>query len=446
MKNKRINEALTESLIELGMSPKQLYTQVPQKISLLEYLVSNTNLSLTEAAIICVDLVDFDSYDSVTIQEADGYFNRAGKYFGNSLLANLGQNVGSAIGNKIRSTAQSAFNPNSGNFQAAAGNTNNPITAAQDFLGTKSSILRNSPLIRVTDSKTNTSKYFAFPDLDVTRPGHMQVLNAIIAKEQGEGKTVENIPVNHEARLAAAKAGNVTQIQFNRTDETNKKSALQNILNQIQQFITTTNTGLKKYAFISQDEVSGIQNSINSMFTKAQQALNQVQTETGDEIKTAVQQMDQTPSQQTVQGQTSQNAPNTGNALTNTIQQAASASATPGTTDQTSQNTKNIPQNTNTSGSPNMPQALVQPGQSNTETNTQNINTGQEPAPAKISVTPGQTQTSPLRPPIQQGLGVQNSGNPSTQETTIGYNPQANPEAPMAPKKATNTFNTSYSG
>ena len=438
MENKRINEALTESLIELGMSPKQLYAQIPQKVSLLEYLVSNTNLSLTEAATICVDLVDSDSYDSVTIQEADGYFNRAGKYFGNSLLANLGQNVGSAIGNKIRSSAQSVINPNSGNFQAAAGNTNNPITAAQDFLGTKSSILRNSPLIRVTDAKTNTSKYFAFPDLDVTRPGHMQVLNAIIAKEQDEGKTVENIPVNHEARLAASKAGKITQIQFNRTDETNKKSALQNILNQIQQFITTTNTGLKKYAFISQDEVSGIQNSINSMFTKAQQALNQVQTETGDEIKTAVQQMDQT-----VQGQTPQNALNTGNALTNAIQQAASASATSGTP---AQNTENIPQNTSTSGSPNLPQALVQPGQSNTETNTQNINTGQEPAPAKVSVTPGQTQTFPLRPPIQQGLGVQNSGEPSTQETTIGYNSQQNPESPNVPKKASNTFNTSYSG
>lgn len=263
---KNIDSLLNESLKELGLHNQLLRPM--ERITIVEYFTKmSPSMSHEDLSEACHTLLESDIC-YITIEEAGQAAQNTAKILGRGMTAM------SSIGDRIRSAAQG--NRATGNQQLApTTGVTKPIQQAQDFFNTKGSTIRNSPMIRVTDPKGQLSKYFVFPDLDLSRPGHDKVFQAVVSKEESEGNKVENIPINHEARLAAQKAGNYTNISLHRDKNDNRKNEIITALDNADKLISTERNKFRNYSYATSDELRALQQNVTNTFGTLTHTLDQ---------------------------------------------------------------------------------------------------------------------------------------------------------------------------
>lgn len=176
-----------------------------------------------------------------------------------------------------------------GNTQKSAEGSHNVFQKMGDALNTKGSALRNAPMLQVINPTTQVARYYAFPALSLNRPGHKQVLDKIIQKEQGEGNIVNQIPINHEARVAALKAGNYAVISMPPT-EANKKQAIEIALKKLDTIVQQANNFVSTNLFISDEEANQLKQSVQQAVTGVSTAVSQMAAT--DEVATMAAQVD----------------------------------------------------------------------------------------------------------------------------------------------------------
>ena len=244
MDTSKAAKLLNESITSLNLNEKELYEG--EKCSIVEFCLNTLQLDEQSTIDFCQEyLPDFPAFKVkyVVLQEAgvwDGIRQRIGA------RANP-QSMFSKYGNRPTDVAGT----NTMNIGAKLGN----------MFGTQGSVFRNSPMMKV--SSNGKASYFAFPNLDLNQKGHMEILQNIIAKENGNGKVASMVDQNSGDREAALKAGKVTQIGtqtagMDKKGDMNKALAdLSALITQQKQSMAATNT------LISPQQLSQFKTDVN---------------------------------------------------------------------------------------------------------------------------------------------------------------------------------------
>ena len=260
--NKTAKQALDEAILTLGVAPR---VPTGKKYTIVEFCSDYLKMPLEETVAFSREFVN----DMPVV-----YLN---ENWGDN-LANSIQSKAAGIGASIKQKAQQAYGVGAtGNAPTVKQGWNRPLAKVSqgvgDFLNTKSSALRNSPMVKVDDNAKGVTKYIAFPDLDLARPGHKRILDAIIAKLGADGKTAQQVNIAAPERDAAQKAGNYAEIDTPDGGE-NKKEAVEAALQQLEDLVTSNKNQVSKYSFMSQEELADLQNQIATAAGQAAQTIS----------------------------------------------------------------------------------------------------------------------------------------------------------------------------
>jgi hypothetical protein len=333
--------ALEQSLKELHVSTDRL--DKGKKYSIVEFCNDYLQLPLEETMIVSKELMS--DMPAIYLKE-DNWGDTFQRW---------GQSKASQYGNRIRSAAQNKFGVGStGNAPKIQQSWSSPIKkigqGVQDLFNTKGSALRNSPMVRVDDNAKGVTKYIAFPDLDLERPGHKRVLDTIIQGMNKDGRQAQQINVAAPERAAAQQAGNYAEISTPDSGE-NKKQAVEAALQQLEDLVTKNKDAVSKYSFMSAEELAELQKEISSAAGQAAQTINAAQNETQADTQEMTQEAGQAASAPAGQSQQQQAAgPTAYNRETDKIlsaadiraQQSASAPQAPQATGQAPAPTDNV--------------------------------------------------------------------------------------------------------
>lgn len=261
--NKNVKTALEEAMASLNITET---APAKKQYTIVEFCNEYLNLPLEETIELSRELV----YDiPVVYLKEDNW--------GDSLQRGISTKA-SSIGNNIRQMAQKKFGVGStGNKPTQKQGWNRPVAkvaqGVQNLFNTKGAALRNSPLIRVDDNTKGVTKYIAFPDLDLSRPGHKRILDTLVTSLSKDGKTAQQINIAAPERDAAQRAGNYAEIDTPDGAE-NKKEAVEAALQQLEDLITTHKDQVNQYSFMSQEELEAIQKQITAAAGQANQTIN----------------------------------------------------------------------------------------------------------------------------------------------------------------------------
>lgn len=262
--NTSAKQALNDAMKTLNISEPRV--QEGKKYSIVEFCNNYLELPLEETVAISKELV----YDIPVVYLREDNW-------GDTLQRGITTKA-SAVGNNIRQLAQNKFGVGAtGNKPQMKQGWNRPVAkvaqGVQNFFNTKGAALRNSPMIRVDDNAKGVTKYIAFPDLDLARPGHKRVLDTLIAGLSKDGKTAQQINVAAPERDAAQKAGNYAEIDTPDGGE-NKKEAVEAALQQLEDLVTTNKDKVNQYSFMSQEELDELQQQITASAGQANQTIS----------------------------------------------------------------------------------------------------------------------------------------------------------------------------
>jgi gas vesicle protein len=288
--------ALEQSLKELHVPTDRL--DKGKKYSIVEFCNDYLQLPLEETTVVSKELMS--DMPAIYLKEDN---------WGDT-LQRWGQSKASQYGNQIRSAAQNKFGVGStGNAPKIQQSWSSPVKkigqGIQDLFNTKGSALRNSPMIRVDDNAKGVTKYIAFPDLDLERPGHKRVLDTIIQGMNKDGRQAQQINVAAPERAAAQQAGNYAEISTPDSGE-NKKQAVEAALQQLEDLVTKNKDAVSKYSFMSAEELAELQKEIASAAGQASQTINAAQNETQEDTQEMTQEAEQAASASASAGQSQQ--------------------------------------------------------------------------------------------------------------------------------------------
>lgn len=172
-----------------------------------------------------------------------------------------------------------------------------------DKMNPHRAVRREAPMISVTDRDGHSTKYFAFPDLQVStqdgpgRPGHDAILNKIVQDEQAKGFKVEKVPTGSIGRLAANKQ--ITQVKM---PDNNQKENVIKALYSLGQLVQNKYAQAQAYKFMSNEELEALKQEVTNSFEEIKQAASNEEATTQNSVTNLEQQVDtatQSPSQNT---------------------------------------------------------------------------------------------------------------------------------------------------
>lgn len=262
--NTNAKQALNDAMKSLNISEPRV--REGTKYSIVEFCNDYLELPLEETVAISKELV----YDIPVVYLREDNW-------GDTLQRGITTKA-SAVGNSIRQLAQNKLGIGAtGNKPQMKQGWNRPVAkvaqGVQNFFNTKGAALRNSPMIRVDDNAKGVTKYIAFPDLDLSRPGHKRVLDTLISGLSKDGKTAQQINVAAPERDAAQKAGNYAEIDTPDGGE-NKKEAVEAALQQLEDLVTSNKDKVNQYSFMSQEELEELQQQITAAAGQANQTIS----------------------------------------------------------------------------------------------------------------------------------------------------------------------------
>ena len=441
-----VNKALEDALLALNMSSEQLY--LGEKYTIIEFCQNYLGLSINETVKLSHELVNDMPIvyinEVIDLNKVNAFQN---KYVNQPLST-----AASAIGNRIRQSAQNRMGVgNTGNVpdpKAQAG-WNNPLAkigqGIQNAFNTKGAALRNSPMLKISDNAKGIDRYLAFPDLDLSRPGHGAILNNIKASLTKDGQTAEQINLNNIQRQAAQQAGQYAEISSpDKHDQENKKQAISQVLDQLDQIVKDNKSKIGQFSFMSPEELAAVQKQVTDATGQATQAITGSATdakqEEADLVNAASTSLGQTPPAATANAPAT--SPNT------TPIPPGTAGTTPGTTP------GNIATPSQAGGFQLVPDPNATAPTSPTTTSTATTPTSNVPpmAPITTSTTPTTpiTTTVPIDANTEAANGSEMAITPGAPTPTTPITPQAAMTSRpsnipgFASNQAPNTFNTQY--
>ena len=245
MNTKDVSKLLEESYTKLNLTPETVYEG--KKYSIVDFCLEHLQMSNEDTIKFCQ--AHLSAFPTFTVK--------------NEMLLEAG--VLSKIGDGIRNAAQRI----TGNGVRPAP-TNKPTALnvpakLGNFFGTDTSVVRNSPMLKIVDPDMLTAKYLVFPKLDLTRPGHRRILQDIenieAGKKNANGKPMQVSPVPDTERGAALASRSKVTVDTPMDDQ-NKQKDVVTALDKLSALIQTTKKGLESGRAVSAEELTALKGQV----------------------------------------------------------------------------------------------------------------------------------------------------------------------------------------
>ena len=245
MMDKKVTSLLNDSLAELDVRINN-----EKSMSIVEFCLQYTSIRGQELIDFCEDMIT-SSVPSVILTE--GIF--------------------SSIGDRIKH-ANDTVTQGAGASRDAGNNNSKPLSGslltnraqkAGNWFGTRASQVRNSAMIKISGGdKGEAVRYLVFPDLDMSRAGHHNILKGIIAGETKEGRTAEEVEMNDDSR--ANIASRATEVKLPDAALGKNKEAVVKALDDLSKYANQQKLAFSRYKFIAPEEVQKIVDDSTGLF------------------------------------------------------------------------------------------------------------------------------------------------------------------------------------
>lgn len=194
-----------------------------------------------------------------------------------SLFGTMASKTAGAIGDRIRSMRgrQGAQQPPGVAPGPSGAGLLNLIGNAQNYFTTNSSLINNSPMIRV--DKPGDTRYYVIQNLDTSKPEHQQILNDIVKAQTDPSKNQTATQINPGApeRLAALKYNKLTTLKPELAATHDKKAILLPALQQLGALLSKMQQETQNDLIVSQPEIDNLKQKASDILNKISSANNQ---------------------------------------------------------------------------------------------------------------------------------------------------------------------------
>lgn len=265
MMDKKMLSLLNDSLAELDVRINDEKT-----LSIVEFCLEYTNLRGQELIYFCEDMIK-SSIPSIVLTE--------------SAFSNVGDRIKHTFNTVTQGRGASRDAEKTNSKPLSGSLLRNRAQQAGNWFGTRASQVRNSAMIEIAGGKGEATRYLVFPDLDMSRPGHPQILQSIIDKENKEGKSASEIPPNDERR--ANIASRATEVRLPDAASGKNKAAVVKALDDLSKYANQQKLAFSRYNFVAPEEVQGIVDYSSKLFQNIASAAKAGGENTAEELTAA---------------------------------------------------------------------------------------------------------------------------------------------------------------